>query len=153
MYMGLVYFIETTKNEKDRLIFSISEYLFSKNFYLQIICSTVDRARKLDTFLWTFSPSSFVGHKILHQASEETFLNEVVICPSEFEVDHYNNIMFDKKFNFSLLRNKIRSFTFIIKDDPAKLEETRAIWKEASKRGLSTQHVPYSQGLNFFYHL
>lgn len=141
--MGAAFFIETSKSEKDTLICKLSEYFSDHRQRTIIITDSLNRARYLDQLLWTFTKESFVPHKILDRVSDEPILENIIICSSAIYLQKFHNAIFDIKFDLAIMAEKDLSITFVIRDDKSMLDESRAIWKEAKKNGISTKHVSY----------
>jgi DNA polymerase IIIc chi subunit len=121
----------------------LSEYFCDHHQSAQIITGSIDRAQYLDQLLWIFTKESFVPHKILDLVSDQPIIEKIIICSSAIFLPKFHNVIFDDKVDLAFMAEKERSMTFVIRDDQAKLEESRAIWIEAKKIGISPQHVSY----------
>jgi DNA polymerase IIIc chi subunit len=141
--MGAAFFIETSKGEKDVLICKLAEYFCDHHQSAQIITGSINRAKYLDQLLWIFTRESFVPHNILDQVSDQPIIENIIVCSSAIYLSKFHNAIFDDKIDLAFMAEKERSITFVIRDDQAKLDESRAIWKEAKKNGISTQHISY----------
>jgi DNA polymerase IIIc chi subunit len=141
--MGAAFFIETSKGEKDVLICKLAEYFCDHHQSAQIITGSINRAKYLDQLLWIFTRESFVPHNILDQVSDQPIIENIIVCSSAIYLSKFHNAIFDDKIDLAFMAEKERLITFVIRDDQAKLNESRAIWKEAKKIGVSTQHISY----------
>jgi DNA polymerase III subunit chi len=137
--MGTVFFIETSKNEKDLLIYHLAEFFYQQKDTVQIITAGVNRSREIDTLLWTFTKESFVPHKIRQSESTESLLDPVVISFSEF--NSFTIIIFDISVQASSISANKTSIIFVVKDDADLLNQSREVWKEVKTSGFHVYHI------------
>jgi DNA polymerase-3 subunit chi len=140
--MGSVFFIETTKKEKDVLICRLAEFFFLQKNTVQIITSGINRQRELDSLLWTFSKESFVPHKIINAEPAEPLLDPVVISLSEFHL--FSITIFDSSVSPSSISDKKTSIIFVVKDDSELLNQSREIWKTVKASNIPVYHIKNS---------
>ncbi|MFP5213574.1 MAG: DNA polymerase III subunit chi [Acidobacteriota bacterium] len=141
----ILYFVETKANEQRRLLCRWVERFYEEKKRVQIMADSTMAAQHLDQLLWTYSPGSFIPHRIAGPSEGgSTMVEPVVISIGERVLAGYEALICDGPASLDFLLSFSVSVHFIIQDDHDRLLESRLMWKAAREQGIQPNHVPYS---------
>jgi DNA polymerase-3 subunit chi len=137
-----IYFVETTAAEQRGLVCRWTERFYTEKKRVQILVDSMAAAQFVDQLLWTFSQSSFIPHLILGPAGAPP-AEPVVITSGEFQVAGFEAVICDCPAGLEFMSRFETAVHFVIKDDPARTQQSRLLWQRARDSGIRPVHVPY----------
>ena len=143
----MVYFVETRTAEQPVAVCRWVERFYDQGKRVQVAAGSAAAAQNLDQLLWTFAQGSFIPHRISSArltASEGA--EPVIITLEEAPLADLTVLICDAAVELESLLRYEAVVHFVLLDDAARRDESRALWQCLRDRGVRTIHVPYGPG-------
>ncbi|MEN6441482.1 MAG: DNA polymerase III subunit chi [Syntrophobacter sp.] len=138
-----LYFVETAVSEQKKLLCQWAERLYGEGRRVQIVVDSTPSARFIDEMLWTFAQGSFVPHAVFSPGKEGGQDEPVLITVEQKRIEDRDTLLCDTPASIEFMLLFDTAVHFVLRDDPARREQSRSFWQKARESGARPIHVPY----------
>jgi DNA polymerase-3 subunit chi len=143
--MTKVIFIEVTTSRMEMSACQIAERTYLEGGKLQIIAPNQQQAVRLDDFLWTFRPDSFVPHSFFGGEKDE-LLPAVVITTEPEKIPGFESLLMLDFCPVETVAQFSQAIHLVIVDNRERLAASRDYWIQLKEAGLKLIHQKRQPG-------
>lgn len=137
--MTEVLFVEVTATRLEFRVCELAEGIYAQGERLQILAPDSGQASRLDDFLWTFRPDSFIPHGLLEPAGDNPTL-PIVITTREEQVPGIRRLLMLEFASPEFLRSFAEAIHLVVVDNRDRREASRRYWVQLREAGFSLRH-------------